>query len=210
MAESVLVALGGTTASSENGVLRALRAALSESFPEFTHHVLDMDLDLELDPATRQYSPRDFDFEDLLSKVSAVLAEPLTVVLLSGRYALFDPVVAALSALKVFVDTDDDTRLISLIRSQSPQTPDALSGLLEDYVHHVRNEDRDYVKPTRARADLIIPHSNDVSLGVAIIVDGLHRCLDNNMATASTVPGTARSFAVEQLDALSGRYFDAA
>ena len=105
----------------------------------------------------------DFTVHNRSDKVLHV--EPSPIILVDGILVLSDPRVCALLDIKVFVDTDADTRLIRRIRRDMTERKRSLESILSQYETTVKPMHDLYVEPCRRLADVVIPEGrpNDVA-----------------------------------------------
>lgn len=187
----LLVLIGGGHAAGKSTAARAIRddivpAGLS---------VLLIDMDSYMDPDTvttahlatdlaitvgskplLTLKPSRFDFEKLLADVRAFLAspEPQSLLIVHGLYALYDRTLCDLASIKVYIDSDADTRLVRWIRrdvlSTSNHVP--LDVVINSYLQGAKQEMADFIFPTKERADVIMPRGPEPN-GISLIVDGL-------------------------------------
>ena len=59
--------------------------------------------------------------------------------------------------IKVYVDTDDDVRLIRRIRRDVNERSRSLDSILDQYENSVRPMQLQFIEPTKRYADIIIP-----------------------------------------------------
>lgn len=81
--------------------------------------------------------------------------------------------------IKLYVDTDDDIRLLRRIRRDILERERSLESVLNQYETHVRPMHLEFVEPTKRYADIIIPRGgeNQVALDMvnALIQDRLRQ-----------------------------------
>ena len=59
--------------------------------------------------------------------------------------------------IKVYVDTDDDIRLIRRLKRDIHERGRSLNSVLEQYEHSVRPMHLQFVEPSKRYADIIVP-----------------------------------------------------
>ncbi|NUG38773.1 uridine kinase [Lactobacillus mellis] len=91
---------------------------------------------------------------------------PADVIILEGILALYDKRLRDLMGIKVFVDTDDDIRLIRRIQRDIDHRGYTLERIFKQYLEHVRPMYQQFIEPTKRFADLIIPEggANEVAI----------------------------------------------
>lgn len=71
--------------------------------------------------------------------------------------------------IKIFVDTDDDIRLIRRIQRDTIERGRSLQGIVSQYVSTVRPMHLEFVEPSKRNADLIVPVGlNSVALDLVV------------------------------------------
>ncbi len=79
------------------------------------------------------------------------------ILVLEGILILHDPEIRKLMDIKIYVDTDDDIRLIRRIRRDVNERRRSLESILDQYENSVRPMHRQFIEPTKRYADIIIP-----------------------------------------------------
>jgi uridine kinase len=95
--------------------------------------------------------------------------EPCPVIVIEGILVLSVPELRAALDLKVFVDTDDDLRLLRRIRRDLDERGRDLSSVEAQYLGSVRPMHVQHVEPARTFADVIIPHGGHNRAGLAML-----------------------------------------
>lgn len=85
---------------------------------------------------------------------------PADVVLLEGIYSLYEERIRILMYMKIFVQTDDDIRLVRRLLRDSKERGRDVTGILKQYMTFVKPAFDDYIKPTMKHADIIVPHES--------------------------------------------------
>lgn len=104
------------------------------------------------------------------SRVSGTtLAAPRPVVLVEGILIFSDAPLYATMDIKIFVDTDDDIRLIRRIQRDTVERGRSLSGIINQYMTTVRPMHIQFVEPSKRNADIIVPVGlNSVALDLVV------------------------------------------
>ncbi len=79
------------------------------------------------------------------------------IILLEGILVLNDPKLRELMDIKVYVDTDDDIRLIRRLKRDIKERDRSLISIIDQYEHSVRPMHLQFVEPSKRYADIIIP-----------------------------------------------------
>lgn len=97
----------------------------------------------------------DFALYDRTDEV--VLTKPKPIVVIEGILVLWEPTLRATFDLKVFVDADDDLRLIRRIQRDVDERGRTVDSVIERYLATVRPAHEQFVEPSKRYADVIIP-----------------------------------------------------
>ncbi|KAF5367365.1 hypothetical protein D9758_003738 [Tetrapyrgos nigripes] len=84
-----------------------------------------------------------------------------TVIIAEGIMALHDPHLRKLYDLKIFVQCDSDLMLARRIERDVKERGRHVSGILEQYLRYVKPAYDNFVQPTAAFADIIVPGTNN-------------------------------------------------
>ncbi len=94
---------------------------------------------------------------------------PQRVVVLEGILLLYDTQLRDLMDVKVFVDAPADERLVRRIRRDMAERERSLHSVLSQYQDTVRPMHEQFVEPTKAYADVIIPRGGENHVGIGIL-----------------------------------------
>lgn len=98
-----------------------------------------------------------YDFVRNRRREDTVLVEPRKLVILEGIMIYFDKRIRGLVDLKLYVDTPDDIRFIRRLRRDITERGRTVESVIAQYLERVRPGHYDFVEPTKAYADLVIP-----------------------------------------------------
>ncbi len=98
-----------------------------------------------------------YDFVHNRRRNDTVLVEPRRLVILEGIMIFFDKRIRDLIDLKLYVDTPDDIRFIRRLRRDISERGRTVDSVIEQYLNVVRKGHYEFVEPTKAYADLVIP-----------------------------------------------------
>lgn len=99
-----------------------------------------------------------YDFATHSRTKQRIAIQPRPIILVEGILIFHHPELCDLFDLKVFVDTDDDIRLIRRIQRDTAERGRSLSSVIDQYMTTVRPMYAKYVKKSMGNADFIIPH----------------------------------------------------
>ena len=97
------------------------------------------------------------------------ILEKHNIIILEGILALFDPDVRNLMAIKIYVETADDIRIIRRIKRDINKRKRTLSSVIEQYYTTVRPMHVQFVEATKEFADIIIPEGGHNKVGIDIL-----------------------------------------
>ncbi len=106
---------------------------------------------------------------------------PAQVIIIEGILLFAVPEVRDLFDIKIFIDTDDDIRVLRRIERDLHERSRDFKSVKDQYLTTVKPMHDAFVAPSKKYADLIIPEGgrNDIALG--IILAKLHEVLDNDL-----------------------------
>ena len=126
--------------------------------------------------------PPTLDLERLHADVLAAREEDWDIILIEGMFILWDEAMAPVLDLKVFVDCDPDERLRRRVIRNLAFGQD-LEEIMERYVQAVVPRQREYVEPSKWKADIIVNGFRTVDDGPAG-VDIILSWIEKNAAGA--------------------------
>jgi len=112
-----------------------------------------------------------------LAETQPVVPRPLVVV--EGILVLENQALRNLMDVKIFVDTDDDIRLLRRVRRDTSERGRSLDSVLGQYEATVRPMHLAFVHPSRRHADVIIPRGGRNHVAIDMVSDALRRRLDD-------------------------------
>uniref|UniRef100_A0A1B6CPJ1 uridine/cytidine kinase n=1 Tax=Clastoptera arizonana TaxID=38151 RepID=A0A1B6CPJ1_9HEMI len=122
---------------------------------------------------------------------------PADVVLFEGILVFYFPEIRDLFHMKLFVDTDSDTRLARRVPRDIKERGRELDQVLAHYMNFVKPAFEDFCLPTKKFADVIIPRGADNTVAIELIVQHIRDFLNKRMHPDEDVPtppyGTAQS-----------------
>jgi uridine kinase len=109
-----------------------------------------------------------YDFVHHRRSPETVSVEPRNLVIFEGIMIFVDPGVRELLDLKLYVDTPDDIRFIRRLKRDITERGRTMESVITQYLDVVRPGHFEFIEPTKAYADLIIPEggSNEKALEV--------------------------------------------
>ncbi|KAI5969139.1 hypothetical protein CANMA_001806 [Candida margitis] len=201
LSNSILVLLGGGHAAGKRtaalSIKDQLRSIMSESsvdvqiinMNEYTDHERSS-VDPSQFPSSKSAAitvskdasqslpilkPSRFNFEKLKRDIKELdgASSTQTIVLVHGLYALYDKDLRNMAQIKVFIDSDADTRLIRWIRRDVLESEsEKLETVINAYLLGARLEMSDYIFPTKEFCDVIMPKGPEPN-SVSLVIDGI-------------------------------------
>jgi uridine kinase len=95
--------------------------------------------------------------------------EPKPVVIIEGIMALHYKKLRDMMDLKIYVETDDDVRLIRNIRRDVVERGRTVDDVLDRYEKVLKPMHEQFIEPTKKYADLIIPWGVENKTGIHIL-----------------------------------------
>ena len=109
----------------------------------------------------------DFTVHNRSDKVREVI--PAQVILIEGLFVLQNPELRDLLDIKIFVDAPADVRFIRRLNRDMLERKRSMESVISQYVNTVRKMHEEYIEPSKAYADLIIPTGSDSSVAVDLL-----------------------------------------
>ena len=96
-----------------------------------------------------------------------IRVEPTDIVIIEGIFALYDDAVRELCDLRLYVETDADVRILRRIERDVIDRGRDLEGVIDQYLSTVKPMHEQFVEPSKAHADLIVPEgANSVAVNL--------------------------------------------
>lgn len=102
----------------------------------------------------------DFKTHARTQETSEVL--PKRIIVIDGILLFADPELCELMDMKIYVDTEDDIRLIRRIRRDTVERQRSVDQVIDQYTKTVRPMHHLFVEPNKRKADIIVPSSHGV------------------------------------------------
>lgn len=97
------------------------------------------------------------------------IVEPSDVIILEGLFALYNPRIRELEDIKIFVDTDADTRFIRRLNRDIEERNRTMENIIEQYLNTVKPMHEEFIEPTKKYADVIIPNGKSNTVAIDLI-----------------------------------------
>ena len=209
----MLIGIAGGTGSGKTTVARKLAQALPEGRAALIQHdwyyrdrghlapearalinfdepdALENDLllaDLLALKADRAVHCPQYDFGTHTRRAERRHVLPRSIILVEGILLFAVAAVRDVFDLRLFVDTDDDVRLLRRVRRDIEERGRDIQSIESQYLGSVRHMHQQHVAPSRAPAHLIIPEGGENAPALEVIVGRLLYLLDGGPSRAGT------------------------
>ncbi len=95
--------------------------------------------------------------------------EPKEVIILEGIMILEDERLRNLMDIKIYVDTDDDIRIIRRIKRDMEERGRTLDSVIHQYLSVVKPMYHQFIEPTKRYADVIVPEGGKNHVAIDLI-----------------------------------------
>ncbi|NTM13309.1 uridine kinase [Enterococcus faecium] len=100
---------------------------------------------------------------------ATIIQEPKEVIILEGILILEDERLRDLMDIKVYVDTDDDIRIIRRIKRDMEERGRTLDSVIEQCLTVVKPMYHQFIEPTKRYADIIVPEGGENHVAIDLI-----------------------------------------
>lgn len=119
-----------------------------------------------------------YDFSTHTRKAEAKTIIPARIIVLEGIFGLYNEEMSKKMALRIFVDTAGDIRLMRRLKRDISERARTLDSVLEQYTKFVRPMYKKFVEQTKERAHVILPNGSNKA-ALEMIVSRVHSALNN-------------------------------
>ena len=145
------------------------RASLNHDHP----HALETDLlvrHIDALRAGQRVEVPTYDFTRHARLERTDLMWPRRAIIVEGILILADAALRQRMDVKVFVDTDDDTRFIRRLQRDVKERGRTLDSVIEQYLGTVKPMHLEFVEPSKRYADLIVPLGGHNTVAVDLLL----------------------------------------
>ncbi len=96
--------------------------------------------------------------------------DPRRAVIVEGILVFTDPALRAQMDVKVFVDTDADTRFIRRLQRDVAERGRTMQSVIEQYLSTVKPMHLDFVEPSKRYADVILPQGGHNAVAIDMLL----------------------------------------
>ncbi|GDX87919.1 uridine kinase [Gemmatimonadota bacterium] len=119
-----------------------------------------------------------YDYSTHLRSQHSERIPPADVVIVDGILLFTDERLRERCALKVFVDTDADERLIRRLRRDVEERGRPLDTIIDQYLTTVKPMHLQFVEPTKRYADMIVPRGGENTVAIGMIISTLQQRIE--------------------------------
>nr|WP_036065156.1 uridine kinase [Listeria grandensis]EUJ25036.1 uridine/cytidine kinase [Listeria grandensis FSL F6-0971] len=110
-----------------------------------------------------------YDYELYTRSSEIIHQEPREVIILEGILILEDPRLRDLMDIKVYVDTDDDIRILRRMVRDVNERGRTMESVIEQYLTVVKPMYQKFIEPTKKYADIIIPEGGENKVAIDLM-----------------------------------------
>lgn len=144
---------------------------------------LDNDLLLQHLKQLRDYKPIEkpvYNFVSYTRSEQTLLIEPKDIIILEGFLIFTDPRIRQMCNIKIYVDTDDDVRIIRRIERDLKERGRSLESIISQYFATVKPMHHQFVEPSKRFADIIIPYGGHNQIAIDMVLTQIKSKLNDN------------------------------
>lgn len=141
----------------------------------FDFALLERQLDMLLEG--RAVDKPTYSFTEHTRTAVTMRVKSAPVIVLEGILVLDRKQLRDRCQMKIYVDTDDDVRLIRRLTRDIKERGRTLDTVVEQYFKSVRPMHHGFIEPSKRFADMIIPHGGDNEVAVSMVVADLRQRL---------------------------------
>jgi len=193
---SYIIGIAGGTGSGKTTVVRKVIESLPKDevaiIPQDSYYKDNSHLPLEERQEINFDHPRSLEFKLLIDHIKklkrgeeiqqpiysyltcarsteSILVKPKKVIIVEGILILQNSQLRDLMDIKVFVDADNDDRLMRVIQRDLVERGRSVNKVLERYEKTVKPMHLQFIEPTKRYADVIIPQGGNNKVGIDLL-----------------------------------------
>lgn len=120
-----------------------------------------------------------YNFVEHTREKDTIKAYPKKIILLDGILIYSEPKLRDQMDIRIFVDTDDDIRLIRRLKRDINERGRNFDGVLNQYERFVRPMHLEFVEPSKRYADIIIPRGGENRVALEMVNALINRKLQH-------------------------------
>jgi uridine kinase len=111
-----------------------------------------------------------YDFARHARQPSTERVEPRRAIIIEGILIYTDAALRRLMDVKVFVDTDDDTRFIRRLQRDIAERGRTVQSVIDQYLGTVKPMHLEFVEPSKRYADIIVPQGGHNAVATEMLL----------------------------------------
>jgi len=111
-----------------------------------------------------------YDFTRHARVASTDTVTPSRALIVEGILIYTDAALRALMDIKVFVDTDDDTRFIRRLQRDTAERGRTMQSVIDQYLSTVKPMHLEFVEPSKRYADIIVPQGGHNAVAIDMLL----------------------------------------
>ncbi|MGX6970882.1 MULTISPECIES: uridine kinase [Vagococcus] len=119
-----------------------------------------------------------YDYEAHTRSKEVIYQEPKEVIILEGILILEDERLRNLMDIKVYVDTEDDIRIIRRIKRDMHDRGRSLDSVIGQYLSVVKPMHQQFIEPTKKYADIIVPEGGKNQVAIDLLTTKVRSILE--------------------------------
>lgn len=153
------------------------RALLNYDHPDSLDTSLMIDHVRELKKGNSVLHPT-YDFTNHKRNEEWKRLDSAKIVIVEGILIYTDSRLCRLCDIKLFVDADADVRFIRRLTRDVEERGRSMDSVIHQYLTTVKPMHEQFVEPSKAKADLIIPQGGHNEIAINMIIDGIKKKLN--------------------------------
>ena len=113
--------------------------------------------------------------------------EPREIIIVEGILILEDERIRNLLDIKIYVDTDDDVRIIRRMLRDIEERGRTIESVVEQYLSVVKPMHNQFTEPTKKYADIIIPEGGHNKVAIDILIAKMQQILSEKNKVYITI-----------------------
>lgn len=121
-----------------------------------------------------------YDYAAHTRSKEVLVQEPREVIIVEGILTLNDARLRDLMDIKIFVDTDDDIRIIRRIQRDIEERGRTLQSVIDQYLETVKPMYHQFIEPSKRYADIIVPEGGENQVAIDLLVTKVRDIIHKN------------------------------
>jgi uridine kinase len=200
-----IIGVAGGTASGKTTLANKLKAAIPQDSTILSHdfyyqankhipfeqrvllnydHPNSFDTDLMIADIKKLKNGQAIDYPQYSFKLytrtdETVHLEPTRVIIVEGFLIFDNKDLLNLMDIKIFVDTDADTRFIRRLTRDVKERGRSLDSVISQYMNTVKPMHEQFVEPSKKYADVIVPQGGENEVALNMLIDHINALLNH-------------------------------